>query len=54
MISLNSATLQWLKHVCIAATLTAVKQHLIGFICSMFCALMTYVTRTCWWFLCNE
>ena len=45
MIYLNSAILQWLRHVCIAATLMAVKQHLIGFVCSMFCALMTYVTE---------
>ena len=54
MISLNPAILQWLRHVCIAATLVTEKQHRIKFICSMFHALMTYVTRTCWWFLNNE
>ena len=41
MICLNSAILQWLIHVCIAATLMAVKQHLIGFVCSTF----RYVTE---------
>jgi len=37
MICLNSAILQWLRHVCIAATLMADKQHLIGFMFHVSC-----------------